>query len=132
MPPFGQQMPEGGYMRPGGAMAGAPAAGLPAAPAPAPAPARMGRPDRDGRHQRLHQAAPPVPQRGERNSGNQPSGTTTAALGAEITLAGIADGEQVTVTAVRVINSATSSDTLFAPTSGHALLRGAVPAGQQR
>jgi hypothetical protein len=51
-------------------------------------------------------------------SGNQPSGTTTAALGSAITLAGIANGEQVTVTAVRVINSATSSDTLFAPTAG--------------
>jgi hypothetical protein len=51
-------------------------------------------------------------------SGNQSSGTTTAALGSVITLAGIADGEQVTVTAVRVINSATSSDSLFAPTAG--------------
>jgi len=51
-------------------------------------------------------------------SGNQPSGTTTAALGSAIKLAGVAGGEQVTVTAVRVINSATSSDTLFAPTAG--------------
>ena len=51
-------------------------------------------------------------------SGNQPSGTTTAALGSAIKLAGISSGEQVTVTAVRVINSATSSSSLFAPTAG--------------
>ena len=50
--------------------------------------------------------------------GNRPSGTTTAALGSAITLAGTADGEQVTVTATRVINSATSSNPLFAPTAG--------------
>jgi hypothetical protein len=52
------------------------------------------------------------------NSGSQPSGTTTAALGSAITLDGITVGEQVTVTAVRVINSATSSDPLFAPPAG--------------
>lgn len=49
---------------------------------------------------------------------NQVSRTTTAAFGSAITLGGTLDGEQVTVTAVRVINSATSSDPDFPPLPG--------------
>jgi Domain of unknown function (DUF4352) len=49
---------------------------------------------------------------------NPPPTSTTARLGSAIKLAGIDSGEQVTITPVRVINSAASSDPLFAPPAG--------------
>ncbi len=47
-----------------------------------------------------------------------PASTTTASFGSAIKLAGISSGEQVTITPVRVINSATASDSLFGPAAG--------------
>jgi hypothetical protein len=47
-----------------------------------------------------------------------PTSTTTASFGSAIKLAGISSGEQVTITPVRVINSATASDPLFGPAAG--------------
>ncbi len=47
-----------------------------------------------------------------------PTSTTTASFGSAIKLAGISSGEQVTITPVRVINSATASDPIFAPPAG--------------
>jgi Domain of unknown function (DUF4352) len=50
---------------------------------------------------------------------NLPSATTTtASFGSAVKLAGISSGEQVTVTPVRVINSATAADPLFGPAAG--------------
>jgi hypothetical protein len=50
---------------------------------------------------------------------NLPStSTTTASFGSAIKLAGISSGEQVTITPVRVINSATASDPIFGPAAG--------------
>lgn len=47
-----------------------------------------------------------------------PTSTTTASFDSAITLAGISSGEQMTITPVRVINSATASDPLFGPAAG--------------
>ena len=63
-------------------------------------------------------AVPSVSVSANVNVNPPPTSTTRASFGSPVKLAGISSGEQVTITPVRVINSATASDPLFAPTAG--------------